>query len=200
MHSRPLILASASRTRRSLLERAGVETIVEPAFLDEAAMVKSLRAEGFVPRAIAEKLAEAKAHKVASRHGDALVLGCDQVLDFAGEVLEKVSSITQARARLLLLRGQEHRLWTAAVLFDGGVPVWREVAQARLRMRNFSDSCLEAYLDKAQDVLFETAGCYAVEGLGLRLFEMIEGDFFGILGLPLLPLLRFLTDRGDLSR
>lgn len=196
---RPLILASASAIRAELLRRAGVSVDVMPARIDEEALRESLLAEGASPRDIADALAEHKALKIARRQGEALVLGCDQVLEFEGHVLGKAGTVPEARARLQALRGRTHRLFSAAVLYDRGEPVWRHVAEARLTMRDFSDSYLENYMSGVSDVLTSTVGAYAVEDLGIRLFEKIEGDHFAILGLPLVELLNVLARRGDIA-
>jgi septum formation protein len=195
---RLVILASQSQVRADLLRRAGLAVHVEPAWIDEAEMRRALQAEGASPRDIADALAEAKALKAARRHPEGLVLGCDQVLEFEGGALGKPQDIDEARTRLLALRGRMHRLWTAAVLYDRAEPVWRHVAEAKLTMRAFSDDWLETYMSTAGWPLTGTSGAYAVEELGIRLFDRIEGDHFAILGLPLLPLLAVLTRRGDI--
>jgi septum formation protein len=195
---RTLILASQSEVRLSLLRRAGL--VVEPvaARVDEEALREGLQAEGAGPRDLSDALAEHKAQKVAARRPDALVLGCDQVLDLDGVALGKPADRDAARARLLQLRGRTHRLWSAAVLYDRGQPVWRHIAEARLTMRDFTDGWLESYLDQAGWALTGTTGGYAIEEMGVRLFQRIEGDQFGILGLPLVELLVALTRRGDI--
>jgi septum formation protein len=195
---RRLILASGSAVRLALLRRAGLEVRAEPPRLDEEALRAALAEEGARPRDQADALAEHKAAKIARRYPEELVLGCDQILDLDGIALGKPADAAAARARLRALRGRTHRLWTAAVLYDRGAPVWRFVAEARLTMRQFSDDWLETYLAQAGWALTGTAGGYAVEELGVRLFEAIEGDHFAILGLPLLELLAALTRRGDI--
>lgn len=195
---RPMILASASTIRAELLRRAGVQVQVQPARIDEEALRASLEAEGAQPRDVADALAEHKALKIAARAPEALVLGCDQVLAFQGQVLGKPADPSQARARLAALRGQSHQLLTAAVLYDRGRPVWRHLAEARLTMRAFSDAFLDEYLAAAGDALLTTTGGYALEGAGSRLFAAVEGDYFAILGLPLIDLLNALARRGDI--
>lgn len=195
---RPLILASASTIRAELLRRAGVPVQVQPARIDEEALRASLEAEGAQPRDVADALAEHKALKIAARAPEGLVLGCDQVLAFQGQVLGKPADPAQARARLATLRGQTHQLLTAAVLYDRGRPVWRHLAEARLTMRPFSDPFLDEYLAAAGDALLTTTGGYALEGAGSRLFATVEGDYFAILGLPLIELLNALARRGDI--
>lgn len=194
--SRPLLLASTSSIRLQLLQNAGLEVTPHAARVDEDSIRHSLEAEAAHPRDIADTLAEMKAAKLSDRYPDALVLGCDQVLDFKGKVLTKPETPNQARAQLLALRGQTHALLSAAVLFDGGRPIWRHVGQARLSMRSFSDSYLDAYLARNWPEISHSVGGYMLEAEGIRLFDRIEGDYFTILGLPLLPLLSYLATRG----
>lgn len=194
-----LVLASASPIRARLLREAGVDIEVAPARIDEAALRESLRAEGAVPREIADVLAEHKARQVAGRRSSGLVLGCDQILELDGQVLGKPEGRDGLRERLRLLRARTHRLHSAAVLYADAAPVWRHVSDARLTMRAFSDGFLEEYLDLAGDDALQTAGGYAIEAMGIRLFARIEGDFFGILGLPLLEVLAVLTRRGEIA-
>jgi septum formation protein len=193
-----LILASASTIRADLLRNAGIDFQVIPARIDEAAIREGLLAEGASPRDLADALAEFKAQRVAQRHPGPLVLGCDQILEFQGAALGKPGSTDEARHRLMTLRGQTHRLFSAAVLFDGERPVWRHVARADLTMRLFSNDFLDLYLQAARADILQTVGGYAVEGFGIRLFDRIEGDHFGILGLPLVELLGILSRRGDI--
>jgi len=193
---RPLHLASGSVTRLALLQAAGLDVTATPVRLDEAALRASLAAEGASPRDMADALAEMKARKLADRLSGALVLGCDQILDCDGEVWGKPASADAARAQLVRLRGRTHRLFSALVLFDGQDPVWRHVGDVRLTMRPFSDGYLDAYLQRNWPALADTVGAYKLEDEGVRLFERIEGDYFSILGLPLLPLLDYLGRRG----
>lgn len=196
---KPLVLASTSPIRAELLRNAGLTFEVMAPRVDEEALREALVAEGASPRDLADALAEHKALKVAARFPEALVLGCDQVLDLDGQALGKPRDAVEARGRLLALRGRAHRLWTGAVLYDRGAPVWRHVEEARLTMRAFSEAWLESYLEQATWELTGTSGGYAIEGQGIRLFERIEGDHFAILGLPLLPLLTAMSRRGDIA-
>jgi len=193
-----LILASASRIRASLLQRAGVAVEVVPARIDEEALRLALAAEGAGPRDVADSLAGHKARKVGERRPEALVLGCDQVLDLDGAVLGKPADIDAARTQLRALRGRSHRLLAAAVLYHAARPVWRHVGEARLTMRSFSDAWLEGYLARNGAGLCDSAGAYKIEEEGVRLFSRVEGDHFSILGLPLVALLDYLTARGEL--
>ncbi len=196
MLSRPLILASTSAIRLQLLQAAGLSVTAHASRIDEEAVKAGLESENANPRDIADALAEMKAAKVAARQPKALVLGCDQVLDFKGSVLSKPASLAEARAQLLALRGQTHALLSAAVLYDEGQPIWRHVGQSRLTMRGFSDSYLDSYLARNWPEVGSSVGAYKLEAEGVRLFDRIDGDYFTILGLPLLPLLSYLSTRG----
>ncbi|MFZ4809539.1 MAG: Maf family protein [Hyphomicrobiaceae bacterium] len=192
----PLILASASAARRSLLTAAGVDCTVEPSTVDEAAIKARLIAE--TPGTIATQLAEAKASAVSQRHPQALVIGADQVLDLDGEVFDKPADLSAARTQLHRLRDRAHVLHSAVALARDGAIVWRHVERARLTMRPFSDAFLDMYLAAAGDDVCASVGAYQLEGLGLQLFATIEGDYTTILGLPMLPVLGELRRRGHL--
>lgn len=194
-----VVLASASAARADLLRRAGVEVAVEPARVDEAAVKASLLAEGAPPRDIADKLAELKALRVGARHERALVLGADQVLVHRGEILDKPESLAQARDYLQRLRGQRHDLLSAAVIVLQGAPVWRHVGEARLTMRPFSDAFLDNYLRQVGERALTCVGAYQLEELGAQLFARVDGDYFTVLGLPLLEVLGYLRARGVLT-
>lgn len=194
----PLLLASGSVTRAAMLRAAGVETEAVSASVDEPALRQAMLAEHAPARDIADKLAELKARRVSGRHPDRLVLGADQVLVAAGELYAKPADRAAAMAQLRALRGRTHDLLSAAVVVQAGAPVWRHIGRARLFMRPFSDAFLEDYLDRMGDLAFASVGCYQLEGLGAQLFARVEGDFFTVLGLPLLELLGFLRARGVL--
>jgi len=194
-----LILASKSRARAAVLRAAGIAFDQVSSGVDEDALKATLRAEGASVAKQADLLAETKALKVSLSHAG-IVLGCDQMLDLEGQGLDKVSTRTEAADVLRRLRGKTHVLQGAIVACIGGAPVWRHLAQPRLRVRNFSDAFLEDYLDAIGEAAFESVGCYQLEGLGAQLFDRIEGDYFSILGMPLLPLLQWLRERGSLAQ
>jgi septum formation protein len=192
-----LILASKSRSRAAVLKAAGLDFTQIGSGVDEESLKEALRAEGASVARQADLLAETKALKVSVSH-PGVVLGCDQMLDLDGLGLDKASTREEARAVLQRLRGKTHILQSAIVACVEGAPVWRHLAQPRLRMRNFSDSFLDAYLDAIGEAAFESVGCYQIEGRGAQLFDRIDGDLFSIMGMPLLPLLQWLRDRGTL--
>lgn len=194
--TRPLLLASASTIRLQLLRNAGLTVSAEAARIDEETIRQSLEAEQAKPREIADTLAELKAEKLANRHPTALVLGCDQVLAFQGRVFGKPDTPDAARAQLTALRGQTHHLISALVLYDAARPIWRHISEAKLQMRDISDAYLDAYLARNWASAQQSVGAYKLEEEGVRLFSSIQGDYFTILGLPLLPLLDYLGARG----
>lgn len=195
----PLILASASPIRAALLQRAHVLFDVSVARIDEPAIRAALTAEGAAPRDIADALAEMKASRVAQRHPGRLVLGCDQILALGPRVFGKADSLPDLRAQLCQLRGRTHSLFSAVVACQDGGPLWRQTREARLTMRDVSDDWLDDYLARNGGSLLDSVGGYRIEDEGIRLFSRIEGDYFTILGLPLLDLLNWLTIRGTLS-
>lgn len=178
-----------------MLRAAGVEFKSLPARVDESAIKASLLAEGAAGRDIADALAEAKARRVAMRNPDAFVLGADQVLVCAGQLFDKPETLDEARNQLQHLRGQRHDLLSAAVIYHQGQPIWRHIGTAQLTMRAFSDAFLDDYLSHENSNLFATVGGYQLESRGAQLFNAVQGDYFSILGLPLLPLLEFLRLR-----
>jgi septum formation protein len=181
------------------MAQAGVAVSVQPARLDEEALRAAFEVEGLTPRDMADALAEAKARRVAGRHSDAVVIGCDQVLAFQGRVWGKPESRDAARAQLAALRARSHTLHSAVVLYHQAEPIWRHVGEVGLTMRVFSDAYLDDYLDRNWDSVRESLGGYKIEGEGLRLFDRIEGDHFTALGLPLVPLLSYLSERGFIA-
>jgi len=195
-----LVLASGSGIRRQMMENAGVSFEVSLPRVDEDAVCQSLLAEGASARDIADALAELKARKVSTRMPGALVLGCDQVLSFDGQIMAKPTSREQAEQQLRQLRGAGHQLLSAAVICEDGQPIWRFVGTVRLQMRDFSDSYLTTYLDRNWPDISNSVGGYKLESEGVRLFNRVDGDYFTVLGMPLLELLSYLTLRGDLQK
>lgn len=193
-----LILASKSAARRAVLDGAGVTYEARVAGVDEDAVKAALLAEGAGPRDIADALAELKAIRVSAGRPD-FVIGSDQTLDLDGQLYDKAESIDAARERLRLLRGKTHKLHSAVVVAKEGAPIWREVVTASLTMRAFSDAFLEDYLATEGEHALGSVGCYRLEGPGAQLFSKIEGDYFAILGLPLMGLLDLLRRHGELA-
>lgn len=192
-----LVLASQSASRTAMLAAAGVPFVAEPAHADEAALKAAMA--GRPARDIADALAELKALKVSVRHPQALVLGSDSlaVLD-DGTILDKPTSREEARDHLRRMSGRRHDLVSAAVIAEGGRAVWRHVEAARMFVRPLSDAFVDAYLDAEWPAISGCVGCYRVEGPGMQLFSRVEGSHFTVLGMPLLPVLGFLRERGVL--
>jgi septum formation protein len=196
--SPPVILASKSAARRAVLDGAGVPFETAVAGVDEDAVKVELLARGASVRQVAEALAEQKAVRISeARPG--LVIGADQTLEFEGGLYDKADTVEAARERLRLLRGKPHLLHSAVVVAQDGAPIWRETVSATLVMRDFSDGFLETYLAAEGEAALGSVGCYRLEGLGAQLFASIEGDYFTILGLPLLGLLELLRQHQVLS-
>ena len=195
-----LILASASRSRAQMLKAAGVSFEIVPAHVDEESVKQSLLAERASARDVADALAELKAVRISASHPGTLVLGADQVLAFGSELVSKCATLEEAASLLRRLRGKSHELISAAVLAKDGAPIWRQVDMASLRMHDFSDEFLADYLASEGEGLLSGVGCYRLESRGVQLFEWIEGDYFTILGLPLIPLLTALRQQGILAQ
>jgi len=197
--STPIILASSSEIRAQLLRNAGVTIDTLPARIDEDAITSALVAEGASPRDIADALAEGKARKIGLKRPDAMVIGCDQVLEFEGRLLAKPASPEEAEAQIGAFRGKTHRLMSAAVVYHEAQPVWRSVGVVRMSARHMSDAWIADYVARNWDSIRHSVGGYKLEEEGVRLFHRIDGDYFTVLGLPLLDLLSYLTTRGTLA-
>ena len=194
-----LILASTSQTRATLLQNAGLSITATPPRIDEDMIKNALLAEGVSCRDLADHLAEAKAQKVSAKHPSELVLGCDQVLEHYNAPLSKPVDPPQAAQHLGALSGQSHTLLSAAVIYENGKPLWRHMGKVSLTMRPLSDDYIEDYVARNWHSIRNSVGAYKLEEEGARLFTDIQGDYFSVLGLPLLPLLSWLIDRGSLQ-
>jgi len=197
VNSAPLVLASGSASRKSLLIAAGVSFVADPADLDEDRLMAELKPAG--AEIMARTLAEQKALAVSRRHPGQIVLGGDSVIAFGGEYLSKCASLAQARALLLRLAGQTHLLVSAAALARDGALLWAHASPCRMTMRDLSAQFLEDYLAAEGEGLLSSVGCYRFEGRGAQLFDRVEGDYFSVLGLPLLPVLAQLRKEGVLA-
>ncbi|MDQ0396054.1 Maf family protein [Labrys monachus] len=192
----PFILASKSAARIAMLRAAGLDIDILPAAIDERALERGWEADDLAPEAVALGLAREKALAVSRGQPGRIVIGADQTMALGRERFSKVATMAQARGKLLRLRGRRHALHSAfAVARDGGV-LASGVASAHLAMRDFSDAFLDAYLERAGEAILSSVGCYHLEGLGVTLFDAIDGDYFTILGLPLLALLADLRRNG----
>lgn len=192
----PLILASQSSARQAMLQAAGVTVEALPARIDEDTITAALLAEGANPRDIADTLAEMKAEKIARKRPDAVVIGSDQVLAFGGEIQSKSETEADALALLTRMSGKTHSQISAVVVYHEGQPVWRTVSIAKLTMRDASPAYLEAYVARNWSEIRHCVGAYQIEAEGARLFTRIDGPYHTVLGMPLLPLLAYLTQRG----
>lgn len=184
-----LILASKSPFRSALLKNAGIAFSTASADIDERAVEAPLYETGATPEEVAQVLAEAKALDVSEKNPGAVVIGCDQTLSLGDEIFHKPADMEAARRQLLKFSGKTHQLNSAVVLVKDGKTLWRHVSIARMTMRDLEPGFVGRYLGRAGDTALSSVGAYQVEGPGIQLFDRIEGDYFTIVGLPLLPLL-----------
>jgi septum formation protein len=196
MSPAPLILASQSPSRRQMLRNVGLDFTVEPSGVDEDEAKRSLLGERASPQDIASTLAEMKAVRISSRRPGAMVIGADSTLACDGKLFDKPPTLAAAREQLKMLGGRTHELVSSATVALNGARLWHTTQTGRLTMRPLSESFLDAYLARAGEAVCASVGAYQLEGLGAHLFSRIEGDYFTVLGLPLLPLLVFLAQHG----
>ncbi len=194
----PVTLASKSSARQMLLKNAGVAFEAVSPGVDEDAAKAGLLADEVPPRDIADALAEMKAVKVSTKRSG-LVIGADQTLDLKGKLIDKVDTLEEARERLLELRGQVHKLHSAVVVARDGQPIWRNLETAKLSVRPFGEAWLDRYIERRGEALLWSVGCYELESEGVQLFDKVDGDYFAILGLPLIGLLDFLRLHGAMA-
>jgi septum formation protein len=194
-HAPRIILASASEARRRMLDSAGIAANAIPSGIDETVLKSRYLEAALAGEELAQRLAEAKALAVSAQHRDHLILGADQVLLLGRRLFDKPRSAADARTQLLELRGRTHVLVTAVAAAHGSAILWSHCEAAKLSMRDFTDAFLDEYIGALGDELLNTVGSYKIEGRGIQLFERIEGDYFTIIGLPLLPLLSYLRSR-----
>lgn len=187
-----LILASSSMARRKMLQDVGLNFEVIPAQIDESAIINAALADNNSTQHIAQNLADQKALFISQKNPDSVVIGSDQILEHEGNILQKATNPQQAREKLEKLRGKTHFLSSAVSVCKNGIVVWQHVETARMTMNRWNQNIFEAYIQNAGEVLTSCVGAYAIEGPALCLFEKIEGDYFTVLGMPLLPLLNYL--------
>jgi septum formation protein len=194
-----LILASGSSIRQMLLSNANVSFDINVPLIDEDSIKEALVAEGTSPRDIADALAEGKARKISMKFPESIVLGCDQVLSFQGKLYSKPLDLEEAKKQLFELNGERHKLFSAAVIYEAGEPKWRFIGEVKLQMKQNSHSYIDDYLTRNWDSVQHSVGGYKLEEEGSRLFSRIDGDYFTVLGLPLLEILGYLGQTGAIS-
>ncbi len=195
-----IILASKSTARRQILEGAGIPFRWLDANIDETSLKKQALNIGETPDIIASELASAKANLISKHHPDSIVIGCDQLLTLDGKIYDKPANLIEAAAHLNSFRGRIHKLIAAVVMVKAGELIWSHTAEANMQVRDLSDAFIDTYLNTEGEKVLSSVGAYRLEGMGAQLFERIDGDYFTILGLPLLPLLEELRNQGILGR
>ena len=184
-----LILASKSAARRALLDQAGIAYDCEPAAIDEAAIRDAAQSEGASPDDIAVLLAEMKGERIAAKHGDAMIISSDQLLVCDGVLYGKPKTFEQAHQQIAALSGKRHQLITAVMLFDNGRRIWHHIARPEITFHQLDDNAISDYLRHFGEDAFHSPGSYFLEGPGIHLFADIFGDYYAILGLPMMALL-----------
>lgn len=198
MSDNKIILASGSRARQEMLRNADIFFDIKPADLDEETILQRMQGEGASPKNMALNLAQEKAVRISLDHPNQYIIGSDQILSMNNAIYSKAKNVQEARDRLFEFQGQDHFLTSAVCVVQDGKILWSAVDGATLKMKSLDDQAIDAYIEKAGDALTSCVGCYALESVGIRLFKEIEGNYFTILGMPLLPLLNFLDEAGAL--
>ncbi|MBX2834320.1 MAG: Maf family nucleotide pyrophosphatase [Micavibrio sp.] len=193
------ILASQSHARKTMLENAGYVFDCSPANIGEKSIISALLAQKMTPTLIAQKLAEEKAKAISVKNPDSLIIGSDQVLEIEGKILNKAKSSEDAHVKLKTLRGKTHTLISAVSVAKNNQILWSDTSSAHLTMHNFSDDFLARYCEKAADALTRSVGAYELESHGIHLFDSIEGDYYTILGMPLLKLTTYLREEQEIG-
>ncbi len=197
--TQPLVLASSSPFRRLLMQNAGLDFVAQAAAIDERAIEAKLAAQNATPQIVALELAKAKALDVSARFPGAFVIGSDQTMSLGERVYHKPASLQEARENLLSLSGKTHHLNSGVAIVRDGEVIWHTVARAAMAVRPLSEDFVDRYLTRVGDAVMTSVGAYQLEGEGIRLFESIDGDYFAILGLPMLPLLKALREVGAVN-
>ncbi len=193
-----LILATSSQIRIRLFQNAGIPVVALPARIDEGAIKSALVNDGARPRDIADALAQQKAQKIGLKHPEDTTIGCDQILELDGTLMGKPGSPDDAAEQLSELSGTTHSLFSSAVIFSGGAPIWRHVGSVKLQMRPLSNSYISDYVERNWESIRHSVGGYKLEEEGIRLFHRVDGDYFHVLGLPFLEIVNYLIERGQI--
>ena len=195
-----IVLASSSQIRSRLLNNAGIQHDVQKAVIDEEAVKASLESQGVSPRNIVDALADIKAKKIANQFSDAFTIGCDQIIVFQNKIFSKPKTKADMTLQIETMKGQSHEVLSAAVIYQGNLPIWRYIAQTKVTLRVLPSKYIKTYVDEHWETTRNCVGCYEVEKNGAKIIKNIEGDFFNILGMPLLEILDFLEIHGILYK